>query len=284
MKNYKIIFFTALALITVLVWYAALSLALHRNLVIHFFDVGQGDAAFMELPNGRQVLIDGGPGSGILAKLGSVMPFWDRTIDLVIVTHPHADHLDGLIDVLKRYTVRMVIESGAAYPSADYSQWQRLLKEKNVNVVSARAGQHVALSDMARLDILTPTQDFSQQTPANIHDAIVISRISYGSTTILFMGDAEKMSEYQMLFSGMPIASDVLKIGHHGSKTSSVQDFLAAVHPQYAVISVGRKNRYGHPHQEVIERIKKLGISLLRTDTDGDIVFESDGMRIAPLR
>lgn len=238
----------------------------------------------MELPNGRQVLIDGGPGSGILAKLGSVMPFWDRTIDLVIVTHPHADHLDGLIDVLKRYTVRMVIESGAAYPSADYSQWQRLLKEKNVNVVSARAGQHVALSDMARLDILTPTQDFSQQTPANIHDAIVISRISYGSTTILFMGDAEKMSEYQMLFSGMPIASDVLKIGHHGSKTSSVQDFLAAVHPQYAVISVGRKNRYGHPHQEVIERIKKLGISLLRTDTDGDIVFESDGMRIAPLR
>lgn len=265
---------------TVLIWYAVFSLNAHRNLEIHFFDVGQGDGIFFELPNRTQVLIDGGPGSGILAKLGNVMPFWDRTIDLVIVSHPHADHIDGLIDVLKRYTVRMVIESGASYSSADYNEFHQLLKEKKVNVIHARIGQHIVLSNIARLDILAPIDNVSDKTLTDIHDAMVISRLMYGSTTVLFMGDVEKALEYKMVFSGMRLAADVLKIGHHGSKTSSVQEFLAAVHPQYAVISAGRKNRYGHPHQEVVERIKALGISLLRTDEKGDIVFESDGVGI----
>lgn len=279
-KNYKTIFFVALALITVMIWYAVLSLDAHRNLSIHFFDVGQGDGIFFELPNAVQVLIDGGPGSGILAKLGNVMPFWDRTIDVIIVTHPHVDHIDGLIDVLKRYTVRMVIESGASYSSADYNEFHQLLKEKKVNVIYARRGQHIALSDVARLDILAPIESISGKTLTDIHDAMVVSRLSYGSTTILFMGDAEKAIEYQMLFSRMSLVANVLKVGHHGSKTSSVQEFLAAVSPQYAVISAGRKNRYGHPHQEILDRIKAVGARFVRTDTDGDIVFESDGVRI----
>ena len=276
-KNLKIFFLFFFAVITALIWYAVFYVDTHRNLIIDFFDVGQGDGIFFELPNHVQVLIDGGPGSGILAKLGSVMPFWDHTIDLVVLTHPHADHVDGLVDVLKRYKVGMVIESAAAYETPDYADWHRLLKEKNVTVVKARAGQHVSLSDISVLDILAPYGDFEHQRLKNVHDAMVVSKLRYGSTSVLFMGDAERIVEYKLLFSGVNLAADVLKIGHHGSKTSSSQALLDAVHPRYAVISVGRKNRYGHPHQEVVERIKAMGISLFRTDLDGDVEMESDG-------
>ena len=266
----------------VLIWYVVYRVERQKNFVIHFFDVGQGDGIFFELPNHVQVLIDGGPSSVILSKLGNAMWFWDRTIDLVILTHPHADHVDGLIDVLKRYDVGMVIESGAAYATPDYDEWNQLLKEKNIAVVYAHQGQRIALSKNAMLDILYPFKNIAGQKFTNIHDSMVVSKLLYGKTNVLLMGDAERAVEYQLRGSGLPLAADILKIGHHGSKTSSTQDFVAVVHPKYAVISVGRKNRYGHPHQEVIEKIKNMGISLMRTDENGDVVFASDGIRIAP--
>lgn len=266
-----------------LIWYGVYRAESQHNLIIHFFDVGQGDGIFIELPNHVQVLIDGGPTSAILAKLGDVMPFWDHTIDLVILTHPHADHVDGLIDVLKRYNVGMVIESGAAYATPDYNEWNRLLKEKNISVVYARRGQKIALSDISILDILSPTKELAGARFTNIHDSMVVSKLSYGSTTALLMGDTEAPIEYELMGSGIPLGADVLKIGHHGSKTSSTQGFLNAVHPRIAVISVGRKNRYGHPRQEVIDRIFAAGILLFRTDTDGDVELMSDGNRVWPL-
>ena len=269
---------SASLILCVAIWYAVYYAEAERNLVIHFFDVGQGDGIFFELPNHVQVLIDGGPGSGILAKLGSVMPFWDHTIDVVILTHPHADHLDGLIDVLKRYDVGMVIESGVSYVTSDYDEWNRLLAQKHVHVVYAHAGERVSLSERAVLDILYPFKDMVGARFANVHDSMVVTKLSYGSSTALFMGDAEKIIEYRLMGSGIAIAADVLKIGHHGSKTSSTEEFLHAVNPRYAVISVGRKNRFGHPHQEVIERIRKFGIKLFRTDEDGNVTFVSDGV------
>ena len=263
-----------------LVWSAVSYAEGNQNLAIHFFDVGQGDGIFFELPNHVQVLIDGGPGSGILAKLGNVMPFWDRTIDLVILTHPHADHLDGLIDVLKRYDVGMVMESGVSYATADYDEWKRVLMQKNVHVVYAHAGQHVVLSDTAALDILYPFNDSVGAKFSNIHDSMVVSKLSYGSSTMLFMGDAERPVEYELMATQRSLIADVLKAGHHGSKTSTGIGFLEAVHPEYAVISVGRKNRYGHPHQEVVDRIQSSGITLFRTDIDEDIEMASDGRHI----
>lgn len=266
-----------------LILYSVYRIESQHNLIIHFFDVGQGDGIFIELPNHVQVLIDGGPTSAILSKLGDVMPFWDHTIDLLILTHPHADHVDGLIDVLKRYNVGMVIESGAAYATPDYNEWNRLLKEKNISVVYARRGQKIALSDISILDILYPTKELASVRFTNIHDSMVVSKLSYGSTTVLLMGDTEAPIEYELMGSGIPLGADVLKIGHHGSKTSSTQGFLNAVHPRIAVISVGRKNRYGHPRQEVIDRIFAAGISLFRTDTDGDVELMSDGVHIGRL-
>ena len=263
-----------------LIWYAVYYAEGGQHLVIHFFDVGQGDGIFFELPNHVQVLIDGGPGSGILAKLGNEMPFWDHTIDLVILTHPHADHLDGLIDVLKRYDVGTVIESGVSYATPDYDEWNKLLAQKNVHVVYAHAGQHIVLSNIAALDILYPMKDLVGAKFSNVHDSMIVSKLSYGSSTVLFMGDAERPVEYELMATQRSLVTDVLKAGHHGSKTSTMQGFLDSVRPRFAVISVGRKNRYGHPHQEVVDRIQSSGAVLFRTDINGDIEMMSDGKRM----
>ncbi len=278
-QSLAFLFCISFALMCAVIWYAVYTLESGRNLAVHFFDIGQGDGIFIELPNHVQVLIDGGPNNSILSKLGSVMPFWDHTIDLVILTHPHADHVDGLIDVLKRYDVGTVIESGVAYATPDYNEWNKLLKEKNVHVVYARKGQQVQLSEKAMINILYPFEDMIGRRLSNVHDSMVVSKLSYGSTSVLLMGDGEKQIE-RKLIGLSALHADVLKAGHHGSKTSTTQEFLDAVHPKMAVISVGRKNRYGHPHQEVVDRILAAGISLFRTDTDGDVVLMSDGDHI----
>lgn len=273
-KKYFILFLVA---IVVVIWYVVFYFEQHQNLLVTFFDVGQGDAALIEIPGGNQVLIDGGPDKKILSKLGRALPFWDREIDLLILTHPHADHLDGLLEVLKKYDVGMVIESGVNHSVPEYQEWPEILKEKKIKIVTASAGQKLLLGKNVKMDILSPFKNFSGQTVKNVHEATVASRLSYGKNSILFMGDAEKSLEYQMIFQGEKLDSDILKAGHHGSKTSSSEEFLKAVSPQAAIISAGRKNRYGHPHQEVLERLEKFGIKIFRTDLDGDIYLKSDG-------
>lgn len=269
-----------LAAITGLIWVAVFQAeAAEGFLRVHFFDIGQGDAIFIEAENGNQVLIDGGPNSSILAKLGETMPFWDKSINLIILTHPHADHLDGLIEVLKRYDIDMVLETGVSHSIPEYEEWRRLLREKNIKVVVANAGQKVQLSDSAFLDILAPLNNFDGSSLKNIHDAMIVSKLASGSASLLLMGDAEKQIEYRLLLSGAVVDADILKAGHHGSKTSTGEEFLRAVSPEFAVISAGRKNRYGHPHQEVIDRLEDFGVKILRTDVEGDIVLMSDGAR-----
>lgn len=279
-KFFSIYVCSICAIICVLIWYGVYYVESRRNLVIHFFDVGQGDGIFFELPKSVYVLIDGGPGNGMLSKLGSVMPFWDRTIDLVVLTHPHADHVDGLIDVVKRYDVGMVIESGSFYPTPDYNEWNKLVKQKKIPVIYAHKGQYVTLSEIATFHILSPQKEVKDMRFTNIHDSMVVSKLVYGSTTILFTGDAEKIIEYNLISSGASLAADILKVGHHGSKTSTTQGFLDAVRPRFAVISVGRKNNYGHPHTDVLDRINAAGIDLFRTDMHGGVEFMSDGERV----
>lgn len=278
-KNGIFYFVAFLTVFTGAVWYGVFTREARHNLRMIVFDIGQGDSIFIEAPNGNQMLIDGGPSSAILAKLGRVMPFWDRSLDVVVLTHPHADHVTGLIEVLKRYEVGMVLESGANYPTAEYAEWHALLDEKHISVTIARRGQKIHLSPKIEVSILTPFDSFASASLQNVHDAMLISKLIYASSSALLMGDAEKILEYRLLFLGADIKSDVLKIGHHGSKTSTTEDFLRAVSPQYAVISAGRKNRYGHPYQGVLNRLAAFGIKTLRTDQDGDIGFVSDGRR-----
>lgn len=268
----------ALIAASIFIWYAVFYVEAHQNLIIDFFDVGQGDAVFIEAPNNNQVLIDGGPNNAILSKLGEVMPFWDRSIDLLVLTHPHADHLDGLLEVLKRYDVETVLEAGVNHTIPEYEEWHKFLKDKNIKIVIANAGQRIYLSDKTFLDVLAPVDSYKNESPKNIHDSTVVSRLTHGSSTAIFMGDAERKTEYKLLFSGVDLKSDILKAGHHGSKTSTSEEFLKAVSPRFAIISAGKKNRYGHPHQEVVDRLNSFGIKVLRTDQDGDIKFISDGI------
>lgn len=281
-RNAKLIFLLSLAAFAAVIWYAVFYFESRQNLWVTFFDVGQGDAIFIEVPNGNQILVDGGPGDAILGKLGRTLPFWDRSIDLLVLTHPHADHLDGLLEILKRYHVGMVLTSGAEHSIPEYQEWTALLKNQNIEVVTARSGQRINAGRGVILDILTPWEDFSGKSLKNPHDATVVTRLAYGENSFLLMGDAERSLEYRLLFESLNssfiiLNSDVLKVGHHGSKTSSSEEFLRAVLPEVAVIQVGRKNRYGHPNQEVLERLAAVGAKIFRNDLDGDIKFQSDG-------
>jgi competence protein ComEC len=245
----------ALGVAAVFVWFVVFHYeALRHAARVHVFDVGQGDGIFLELPDGNQILVDGGPDKTILSKLASAMLPWDRSIDLLILTHPHADHLDGLFEVAKRYRIGMVLESGSLHTIPEYAEWHALLRERGVPIIVARAGQRIAASDSIVIDVLAPADSMEGKSLKNVHDAMIVVKFSYGSTSVMLMGDAEKKIEYALMRTYSDLRADVLKVGHHGSKTSTSDDFLKAVSPRYAVISVGRKNRYGHPHQDVIDR------------------------------
>lgn len=251
--------------LNVLAWTAVYSLS-QPFLEVTFFDVGQGDAIFIETPSGHQILIDGGPGSAILEKLGNEMPFWDRTIDLVILTHPERDHYGGLLEVLKRYKVENILWTGILRDTAEYQEWQRLIERSNVLI--AESGQQIIAGE-AVFKILFPFESLQGEEVKNTNNTSIVSKLICGSNSFLFVGDIYKKIERELIGKG--IDSDVLKIAHHGSKTSSAQEFIEAVSPNIAVIQVGKENSYGHPTKEVLDILEKHGINILRTDLNGDI-------------
>lgn len=268
-----------LAGFNVLAWLAVYDLE-RRELEVVFFDIGQGDAIFIETPQKHQVLIDGGPDAAILEKLGKVMPFWDRTIDLVILTHPEHDHIAGLIEVLKRYKVENILWTGIVRNTSEYSEWVKLVQEEKANVFAAKAGEKIK-SGKVLLEVLHPFENLAGQEFENSNDTSIINRLIFGRTSFLFTGDISKSVEKKLAVNAKnTIGSNILKVSHHGSKTSTAPEFLTEVVPEIAVISAGRKNPYGHPHQEVLETLADYDITVLRTDIEGDIKITSDGERL----
>ncbi len=266
-----LVFLIVETVIAFLIWRADFTFAGTNILEVYFFDIGQGDAIFMQLPDGNQILVDGGPSYQILSKLSQVMPFWDRSIDMVILTHPHADHVSGLIDVLDRYEIGAILESGVFYDTAEHQAWGEKVNREGGRRVIARQGQSFKIGQLFVMDVLAPLESFAGKRVSNPHDANIVLKVNYGQEKVLLTGDMEKGLELQMLSERNDVDVDVLKVGHHGSKTSSTQVFLERVSPELAIIQVGKGNRYGHPYQEVLDRFKSLNISLLRTDVDGDI-------------
>ena len=241
------------------------------DFAVYFFDVGQGDSIFVESKDGAQILIDGGPPNRILPLLGGKMAYFGRFIDVVVLTHPHADHVSGLIEVLEKYRVGMVIESGVEYHTAEAKIFEDLVKEKNIKKIIIDRPTNLPLSGGAVLKFIYPEKSFLGETLKNVHDSALVSELDLGGKKILFMADAEKKLEQKLVAEGRVGDIDVLKTGHHGSKTSSNDFFLRAVKPEYAIISVGRQNRYGHPHPDVISRLASAGAQILRTDINGTI-------------
>ena len=276
-KNFKYYFLGILFLGAVFVWYAVLA-ETRSGLKVAFLDVGQGDAIFVEAPNGNQVLIDGGPNKSVLRALSKQMPFYDRTVDGIILTHPHLDHYGGLVDVLDNYKINFETDSGNDNPeSKGFDIYARKLEEEKAKRIFAKKGMRVNLDKGLYLDILLPVIN---RKGMSAHDEMVVARLVYGNNSFLLTGDMEDNLESFLLSFGGSIKSDVFKIGHHGSKTSTSEKFLGMVNPGLTIISAGKNNKYGHPHQEVTDRLARFEIPTLRTDEKGTVVLKSDGEKI----
>jgi competence protein ComEC len=306
---------------TVLIWYAVVAEDRGGKMTVAFLDVGQGDAIFIESPTGTQILIDGGPNRSVLREIGKMMPFYDRTLDMLVVTNPDKDHFAGFLDVLRSYEVGAVIEPGTAGASAEYREFEKLLGEGNPSTsrtrvlplapttpssrsfaaklrldtpprtggdgapqrILARRGQTINLGGGAALEILFPDRDIEG---VDTNDGSIVGKLTYGNTSFLLTGDTTSaVEEYLARLDGKRLDVDVLKAGHHGSRTSTSDALVGLASPAYAVISAGRENRYGHPHEEVLERLARFEVETLGTYERGTIIMESDGetVRIHPI-
>ncbi|MFA5021670.1 MAG: MBL fold metallo-hydrolase [Patescibacteria group bacterium] len=279
-KSKKIILsFYATLTIVLLLTAAVLFFQLQpANLQIYFFDVGQGDSIFIKTPNRYNILIDGGVNNLVLYKLGKYLPFYDRTIDLVILTHPDSDHLVGLIEVLKRYQVKNILLTKISDDSAVYKSFWQTIKDKNLSVLVAGDVKGINLGQEVSLSILYPQQSLAGKNFKEKNDSSIVVKLNYNHFSSLFTGDAPIKIEDYLLASKIPISTDVLKLGHHGSNTCSSQNFLIKAKPDLAIISFG-VNKFGHPSPQVLQRLEQLKISWLSTFAAGDIIIHSDGQK-----
>lgn len=250
-----------------------------KFLEIDFFDIGQGDAIFIETPEHKQILVDGGPDLTILEKLGREMPFWDRSIDLIVLSHPEADHLTGLIEVAKRYKINGILTNGIIRETAQYNEWQKIIQEQNIPIYIAQANGVINFDNDIKLFVLYPSENLSGQKIKNSNNTSIVAQLVYKDFELLLTGDIEKKIEKELVNNPPAggLASDILKIAHHGSKTSTTEEFVKAVNPILAVIQAGKDNPYGHPTQVVLDILKN--ITTLVTGKDGDIEILSDGAK-----
>ena len=265
-----------------LVWIAALSMPDGR-LHVTFADVGQGDAVFITTPSGKNIIVDGGPDPLEAARLlGARLPFWHRTIDLVVLTHPHSDHVAGLTEALRRYNVERILERDVQHDTPEHVAWRQAVNVEGALVIQARPGQMIAMDDGVLIQVLGPPEELMRGTTSDVDNASVVLRLVYGDVSFLFTGDIFSEAETAMVARGAPIDSDVLKVAHHGSRGSSTAEFLDAVSPEAAVISSSEGNRFGHPHLETVEALRaRVSEDLLfLTSESGGVEFVTDGSRL----
>ena len=260
----------ALSLLT----YRELRLQPDGRLHVHFLDVGQGDATLLITPSGKQILVDGGPNMETLEDLGRLMPFFDRSIDLLILTHPNVDHFMSFPEVLRRYDVRHILLAGSEYRSSKYEELLQELLAQNVAVTFSNPQKDIVMGDGVVVDVVWPGPRDIGKFGSN--DESVTVRILYAEHSILLSGDIEKEAEEAILHTGENLRSTVLKIPHHGSRSSSSTGFILAVQPSLGIISAGRENKFGHPHEEIVERYGHFDVPLRSTVGEGmiSLVFE----------
>jgi competence protein ComEC len=240
------------------------------ELTIDFLDIGQGDAILITTPSSETILIDGGPDATVLQELGEVMPFLHRRLDLVVLTHPHADHVTGLIQVLRRYEVGAVLISGVNYDSALYAAFLDEVAQQHIPLSLARASDDWHFGDVT-LDVLYPFESMTGTSMENVNNASVVLMVEYRDHRILLSGDAEQEVETELLAAQVDVDADIFKAGHHGSRTSSTEPFLDAVTPEIAIIQCGTDNEYGHPHPETLEHFQERSIPFYRNDLQGRV-------------
>lgn len=255
-------------------------------LEVTFLSVGQGDCALVRTHSGRTMLIDGGTESGSDVGYNVIAPFLRRKgvnrIDVLVLSHPHADHLSGLVAVMREFRVGMVLDPCIAHPSPIYNEFLQAVKDREVTYRRGVRGQTLDLGDGAKAEVLNPPFQRLSGTQDDVNNGSVVLRLSSQGYRILFAGDAEYDAELDIMRSGVSVKCDVLKIGHHGSNDATSADWLDAARPKIAVISVGRYNAFGHPHKEVLSRLVERGARVYRTDQHGAVTirFADGGMTV----
>ncbi|MFH1775891.1 MAG: DNA internalization-related competence protein ComEC/Rec2 [Chloroflexota bacterium] len=281
LSRIKVWILSPLLVVAVLVSYAAATMP-DDKLRVSFLDVGEGDAILIQ-KGSQQVLIDGGPGrQAVSLELGSRMPFWDRNIDLLVLTHPHQDHLAGLVEVLRRYRVGQVLYTSFDGSSPVYDEWQRLLRERDIEHTVAVAGQRIDLGDGVVIKVLNPQATLLSGTESDVDNNGVVLRLDSGDISFLLAADIMREAEWELISRRADLSGTVLKVAHHGSDTSTTPEFLSVVGPGAVVISVGADNKFGHPSDEVMARLEERFApeSIYRTDRQGTINFVTDGERL----
>lgn len=243
--------------------------AFSKEVSVSFLDVGQGDAILINQGT-QQILIDGGRNATRLKEhLGRLVPFWDRNIDVVIATHPDVDHIGGLVDLFSTYSIDNLIATRVESDSKAFQQWEHNLTEHGVQRIDAKENIVVKLSSGAQLRVLYPFDLIDDSAKLSSNESSIVSELSFAGTRFLFTGDLPDTIEETLVLEGV----DILKVGHHGSKHSSSEDFLKMLQPRDSIISVGKNNSYGHPSQEVLQRLFEVGSRVLRTDQSGTIQY-----------
>ncbi len=241
------------------------------KLHIWFLNVGQGDAILMRLPAGEWILNDGGPDNSVIEQLSKEMPFYERTIDLVIVSHPHADHINGLVEVLKRYQVKNIMLTGVKYEYAGYDNLRQLIAARGIRPIYIFGKDDYKFGKIG-VDLIYPWEDLRGRGMNNINNSSIVYRLIYGKYKAFFSGDLEQEKETEVLkHAELHLHADILKAGHHGSKTSSTLPFLERIKPSWAVISCGIENKFGHPFPGTLENFRMIGATVYRTDIDGTV-------------
>jgi competence protein ComEC len=246
------------------------------NLLVHFFSIGQGDAILLETPENFRILIDGGPDNSVLEKLGETLAFDQKKIDLMILTHPHADHMNGLLEVLEKMEVETVLVSGVSYGGLAYEKFWELVAEKKVQVIYVNGFDDLRVGSLL-IDLLYPLRSIQGEELENVNNSSISLRVIFGEQKIFFSGDLEEEGEEELLASGARLGAEVYKAAHHGSRTSSTGEFLAEIGPEIAVISCGLNNKFKHPAAETLDKLWRAGATVYRTDLDGDVRLELDG-------
>jgi competence protein ComEC len=275
-----------LLILAISVWFILYYFINHKDyLKVVFLDVGQGDSIYIEAPNGKQLLIDGGPDAKLLSSLSKVMPFADRSIDMIVATHPDSDHIGGFPILIDSYKVTSIIENGGNSDSKIYSSLEDKIVKNKINKFVAKRNQHIILDEKKNIyfDIIFPDRDVAK---LDSNDASIVGKLVYGKNSFMFTGDATTYTENLIGWNenDKTLRSDVLKLGHHGSRTSSGISWLLKVNPKVAIISAGKNNRYGHPHKELLDRLSSLNIPFLNTAENGNIIFESDGEKLIGIK
>jgi len=237
---------------------------------VSFLSVGQGDAELIQIPAGN-ILIDAGPDAKILSELDKSLSFYDRTIDLFVLSHPNKDHFSGLFDILERYKVRAVMLNNLSYPDSSFQKLLQELEKKDVLIIKGIAGTKVSWEKEDNLLVIYPEAMVSSEQDPNKFS--LIANLTLGKNCFLFTGDISSAQEKKILPLISCLGNRILKVAHHGSRYSSCAQFLKEFNPQIAIIEVG-ENRYGHPHPDVVQRLKDIRVKIFRTDLDGTIRFK----------